>query len=81
MDNTELLKWVRTVRNDRIVDTEKFGYGMTDRPWPDGWSQYRQNLRDLPQKILSGEIDYPEWTEGKIDFSWPEMPQSFIDLQ
>ena len=81
MNKDQLLKFVRQVRNDRLADTEKFGFGMIDRPWPEGWTEYRQALRDLPQKILSGEINYPEWTEERINFTWPEMPQSFIDMQ
>ena len=76
----QLLKFVRQVRNDRLADTEKFGFGMIDRPWPEGWTEYRQALRDIPAKVESGKIAYPDEKNG-MKFNWPEMPQSFINLQ
>lgn len=72
----DVINWIRRRRNTRLNDTEQFGYGVSDRPWPDGWVEYRQELRDLLNKIESGEITVD------VDFNdFPEMPQSFIDLQ
>ena len=83
MTEEDLMKWLKNCRNCWLKDTEQFGFGVSDRQWPDGWAEYRQELRDLPQKIASGEIDAPVFNAEKNipEFSWPEQPQSFIDLQ
>ena len=80
MTNSKKLQWVRDCRNQRLLDTEQWGYGVSDRPWPEGWTEYRQALRDIPAKVESGEIPYPDDTDG-MSFNWPQMPQSFLDLQ
>jgi len=71
---------LRHIRNEKLRDTDFY---MTISDWPISEEQkadliaYRQELRNLPQKISNGEIPEPELDENNdliFDY-WPTKPK------
>lgn len=67
------------IRRERDLLLKDSDWRMTDDyPYEDKelWRAYRQSLRELPNKIILGEIPRPTLNEvGNMIFtSWPEPP-------
>ena len=69
------------LRRERDVRLSECDWRLApDYPKADqqAWILYRQNLRDLPSRIIAGELERPEIEEdGSLLFSqWPQKPNS-----
>lgn len=73
-DKEKAMKILRRMRNSKLSETD--WWALSDITMSEEQKSYRNELRQLPQKIINGEVDYPKLVGNfEIEFNnWPTKP-------
>ena len=79
LNDAEMLNIIRSERGSRLLvsDIEIIKLVEAGQGIPDDIKRYRQELRDVPNKIQNGQLPKPVWNaeEQVVEFnSWPVAP-------